>query len=167
MEGALNIMCLLLSKVVHLENQPSSLRNRLQEKAIILEERLLRDGPDAATAHLATSFSKLKGLLKFFDLYRAKQYSEAFQVSVSVSVFLRLSNDFVFIFQELIALEILPLQLKELDARVRDIKNYNEDFRTVLPNVLLAAMTILLAQHDTIKKNNNIFSTHMVRNFFI
>ncbi|XP_018577850.1 nuclear pore complex protein Nup93 [Anoplophora glabripennis] len=137
MEAALSLMCLMLSKVAHLENQPNSIRSRIQQKATVLEEQLPKDGDKIIPTHLITSFIKLKGLLKFFDLYRAKHYPDALK--------------------ELINLEILPLRFEELNERVKNMKYLNEDFYRVVPDVLLATMTTLLAQCDTIKKTKNIF----------
>lgn len=137
MEGALTLMCLMLSKVAHLENQPNSVQSRLQEKAAVLEERLCKDGAKIISKNLVASFIKLRGVLKFFNLYRAIQYPDALK--------------------ELRDLQILPLRFEDLNDRVREMKNFNDDFYRVVPDVLLATMTILLAQCNTIKKTKDIF----------
>ncbi|CAH1994037.1 unnamed protein product [Acanthoscelides obtectus] len=105
-EEVLKLMCNLLSRTVHLENEPDSLRLRLQEKANILAERYTREGFRTGSS-LIHSFLKLKELLVFFDQYHAKQYPQALKT--------------------LADLQIVPLNNDDLDERVKNFKNLNMD----------------------------------------
>lgn len=78
-EEVLRLMCGMLSRVAHLENEAGSLRNRLQEKAVLFGERYSREGYKTSSS-MVNSFIKLKDLLTFFDQYHAKQYPQAMKV---------------------------------------------------------------------------------------
>lgn len=78
-EEVLSLLCGMLSRVAHLESEPGSLRNRLQEKAVLFGERYSREGYKTSSS-MVNSFVKLKDLLTFFDQYQAKQYPQAIKV---------------------------------------------------------------------------------------
>ncbi|KAJ8985829.1 hypothetical protein NQ317_012070 [Molorchus minor] len=130
-EEVLNILCGMLSRVVHLENEPDSLRTRLQERAIVFAERFSREGYKTSP-NLVNSFLKLKDLLSFFDQYHAKQYPQS----------LKTLQD----------LQIVPLRPEDLDERVKNFKNLNADVCKVMPDILLATMNMLFAQYQKIKR---------------
>ena len=67
--------------MVHLPPQPSSLKERLQEKANILSDRYAREGYKASS-NIVTSYIKLKQLAIFFDQYHSKQFSLALKVYI-------------------------------------------------------------------------------------
>ncbi|KAJ8920593.1 hypothetical protein NQ315_004732 [Exocentrus adspersus] len=134
-EGVLKLMCSMLSNVVNLESQPGSLRNKLQEKAVSVEQQLSTNHSQAVSQNLINSFLKLKGLLRFFDLYRAKQYPDALK--------------------ELDRLKIIPLRFEDISKRVRNTTSLDEHFHKVIPHVLLATGLILLDQTDRIKKRED------------
>ncbi|KAJ8929514.1 hypothetical protein NQ314_017772 [Rhamnusium bicolor] len=100
----LTVMCKMLSKVANLENAPGSLRNKIQEKAIIVDQRFSREGCYVQDANIVNSFIKLKGLLPFFDLYREKRYPEALKAIYN--------------------LKIVPLRNAEVDERVKNLKKF-------------------------------------------
>nr|CAH7760952.1 unnamed protein product [Callosobruchus chinensis] len=132
-EEVLKLMCSLLSRVVHMENEPNSLRVRLQEKANILGERYSREGYRSGSS-LVHSFIKIKELMVFFNQYHAKQYPQALKT--------------------LADLQLVALNSGELDERVKNFKNLNTDIIKVIPDVLLATMNILFAQYQKIKSTN-------------
>lgn len=131
-DEALKLLCSMLSRVVHLESEPGSLRNRLHETALLFGERFSREGY-RSPAVTVTSFLKLKDILVFFDQYHAKQYPQA----------LKTLND----------LQLVPLVLQDIDERVKTFKNYNADICKVIPDVLLATMNMLFSQYQKIKGN--------------
>lgn len=131
-DEVLKLLCSMLSRVAHLEVEPGSLRNRLQERAVLFAERFSREGYKS-NVNMVSSFLKLKDLLVFFDQYHTKQYPQA----------LKTLSD----------LQLVPLRLQEVDERVKTFKNYNADVCKVIPDVLLAAMNMLFAQYQKVKGN--------------
>lgn len=131
-EEVLKLLCSFLSRVVHMENEPGSLRSRLQERANLYAERFGREGY-RSSGSMVNSFIKLKDLLTFFDQYHAKQYPQA----------LKTLND----------LQLVPLKAQEIDERVKSFKNLTADVCKVTPDVLLATMNMLFAQYQKIKGN--------------
>ncbi|CAG9860748.1 unnamed protein product [Phyllotreta striolata] len=129
----LKLICSLLSRTVHLENEPDSLRFKVQQKANHYANRYLREGYKTST-HLVNSFLKLKDLLGFFDQYHGKNYNQA----------LRTLGD----------VELVPLRPDDVDERVKNFKNLHPDVCRVIPDVLLASMNMLFAQYQKIKGNN-------------
>lgn len=132
-EEVLRLMCGMLSRVAHLENEAGSLRNRLQEKAVLFGERYSREGYKTSSS-MVNSFIKLKDLLTFFDQYHAKQYPQAMKT--------------------LNELQIVPLRSEDVDDRVKNFKSLNADVCKVMPDILLATMNMLFAQYQKIKGNN-------------
>lgn len=132
-EEVLKLICSILSRTVHLQNEADSLRSKIQDKANHYAERYLREGYKT-TSHIVNSFLKLKDLLVFFDQYHIKNYSQA----------LRTLDD----------IELVPLRPDDVDDRVKNFKNLHQDVCKVVPDVLLAAMNMLFAQYQKIKANN-------------
>ncbi|KAJ8930802.1 hypothetical protein NQ314_016358 [Rhamnusium bicolor] len=64
-EEVIKIMCGMLSRVAHLESEPGSLRDRLQERAVIFGERFSREGYKSSSS-MVNSFIKLIDILTFF-----------------------------------------------------------------------------------------------------
>lgn len=131
-DEVLKLLCSMLSRVAHLESEPGSLRNRLQERARLFAERFSREGYRSSLS-MVTSFLKLKDVVTFFDQYHAKQYPQA----------LKTLND----------LQLVPLRMQYVDERVKSFKNYTADVCKVIPDVLLATMNILFSQYQKIKGN--------------
>ncbi|KAJ8961169.1 hypothetical protein NQ318_008850 [Aromia moschata] len=139
-ESVLRFMCEMLSKVAHLENQPDSFRNRLQEKAISIDGQYIANGYNK---HHTTyvSFTKAKDLLTFFDQYRARRYLEALTI--------------------LAELQIVPLKLEDLERQVRSFPMLSGDLVRVIPHLLLATMTMLMSQCTKIKHAPQPIQKHL------
>lgn len=128
-------MCMLLSQVVHLENEPGSLRDRLQERAFALTSRYAKEGYKTR-ASVVKSFLKLKELIIFFDQYHAKQYPQALKTLSDI--------------------EIVALQPAELNERIRTFNSLSPNVAKIIPDILLATMNILFAQYQKIKSNEYV-----------
>ncbi|CAH0556800.1 unnamed protein product [Brassicogethes aeneus] len=135
-EEVLNLLCAMLSQVVHLQGEDGSLRNRLQQKTRVFRERFLREGYKAGSTKLVTSFLKLSELLMFFDQYHGKLFPQAIKT--------------------LNELQIVPLQEADVDERIKSFKNLNDDLCKVIPDILLATMNMLFAQYQKLKGSEYI-----------
>lgn len=132
-EEILSFLCTMLSQVVQSVGEPDSLRSRLKDRAVLFADRFSREGYRCSAA-LVGSFLKLKELLTFFDLYHAKEYPQALKV--------------------LNELQIIPFNADEIVDRVKTFKALTADVCKVIPDVLLATMNMLFAQHQRIKGNS-------------
>lgn len=79
--AVIELLCVLLSQVVHLSPQDGSLRDRLALKVREIADRYEREGYDNCNPCEVTSFKSLRDLLIFFDNYHGKQYKEALKVT--------------------------------------------------------------------------------------
>ncbi|XP_072390532.1 nuclear pore complex protein Nup93-1 [Diabrotica undecimpunctata] len=131
-EEVLKLNCSILSRTVHLENEPNSLRSRIAEKATNFANRFLREGYKTSPT-IVNSFIKLKELITFFNQYHDKNYPQASKT--------------------LHDLQLVPQRMDEVDDRVKTFKNYHQDLCKVFPDIVLAAMNMIFAQYQKLKSN--------------
>ncbi|XP_020602897.1 nuclear pore complex protein Nup93-like [Orbicella faveolata] len=125
-EKALVILNKLLSQVVSTSSGLQSPRDRLQTLAVDLAQRYRTLGHTASQSRTSTFFLLLD-LMQFFDLYHAGQLDTALDVMHK--------------------LRLVPLGSESVEERVAAFRQYNDEIRRNLPDVLLATMNILYTKY--------------------
>ncbi|RXG72254.1 Nuclear pore complex protein Nup93, partial [Armadillidium vulgare] len=124
-EKALTLLNQLMSQVVHQRGQSEmsshgSKRERVMEMATAIALRFKTHGHNATAPSIAT-LHVLLDMATFFDLYHQERFSEAVKI--------------------LKRLKIVALAKDEVESRVTAMPSFGLEVKTVLPHVLLAAMT--------------------------
>lgn len=125
-EKALEMLNKLLSQVVSTSSGLQSPRDRLQAMAYDLAQRYRALGHTASQSRLNT-FYLLLDLMQFFDLYHAGQLDQALDVMQK--------------------LRLVPLRGESVEERVAAFRQYNDEVRRNLPDVLLATMNLLYRKY--------------------
>jgi len=125
-EKALELLNKLLSQVVSASSGLQSPRDRLQNMAVDLAQRYRTLGHTASQSRIST-FYLLLDLMQFFDLYHAGQLDTALDVMQK--------------------LKLVPLGSESVEERVAAFRQYNDEIRRNLPDVLLATMNILYTKY--------------------
>ncbi|CAH3176978.1 unnamed protein product [Porites lobata] len=125
-EKALEILNKLLSQVVASPSGLQSPRDRLQTMAFDLAQRYRTLGHTASQSRIST-FYLLLDLMQFFDLFHAGQLDTAFDVMRK--------------------LKLVPLGSESVEEKVAAFRQYNDEIRRTLPDVLLATMNILYTNY--------------------
>ncbi|XP_055890475.1 nuclear pore complex protein Nup93-like isoform X2 [Biomphalaria glabrata] len=126
-EKALSLMNKLLSQVVSIAPSPQSTRDRLTSIALNMAERYTTFGHEASQMTTKTFFLLLD-LITFFNFCHEGAITKALDVMQGI--------------------KILPFSAEEVDHRVSNFKNYSDEIRRCLPDILLATMNILLTQYN-------------------
>lgn len=121
-EKTLEVLNKLLSQVVSTAPTPHSNRDRLKTLAFGVAERYKSLGNTASRSRCNT-FYLLCDLVQFFDLYHLEQMDEAFEV--------------------IRKLQLIPLSRESVEQKVSAFRQYTDEIRRCLPDVLIATMTIL------------------------
>ncbi|KXJ26896.1 nuclear pore complex protein Nup93 [Exaiptasia diaphana] len=129
-EKAIEILNKLLSQVVSTSGGNQSPRDRLQNLAVTIADRYRLLGHNASQSRISTFFLLLD-LMQFFDLYHANQLDTALDVMQK--------------------LKLVPFSSETVEERVAAFRQYNDEIRRCLPDVLLASMNILFAKYKTTK----------------
>ncbi|KAK3777041.1 hypothetical protein RRG08_008893 [Elysia crispata] len=129
-EKALSLMNKLLSQVVAVAPAPQSTRDRLSSMAISMAERYNSVGHEATQVTTKT-FHLLLDLITFFDLCHTGSMDKAIEVMQDI--------------------KLLPFKPAEVDLRVSSFKNYSDEIRRCLPDLLLATMNILLSKYQQLR----------------
>ncbi|KAF0314261.1 Nuclear pore complex protein Nup93 [Amphibalanus amphitrite] len=119
-DKVLELLNRLLSQLV--SSTDTARRERLQGTAIGIARRFKEHG-HRGSAESAGTLYLLLDLMSFFDLYRLRRIDEALEV--------------------LRRLRLVPLQQNELEMRLAEFGRLQEEVRRCMPDVLLAAMTLL------------------------
>ncbi|XP_058967670.1 nuclear pore complex protein Nup93 [Pocillopora verrucosa] len=125
-DGALEILNKLLSQVISASSGVQSQRDRLHTLAFDLAQRYRTSGHSASQSRIGTFFLLLD-LMQFFDLYHAGQHDTALDVMQK--------------------LRLVPLGIEAVEERVTAFRQYNDEIRRNLPDVLLATMNILYTKY--------------------
>ncbi|XP_077310846.1 nuclear pore complex protein Nup93 [Lithobates pipiens] len=120
----------LLSPVVAQIGTPQSNRERLKNMAFSIAERYRSQGTSADKSISAT-FYLLLDLMTFFDSYHAGHVDVAFDI--------------------IDKLKIVPLSQDSVEERVAAFRNFSDEIRQNLSEVLLATMNILYTQYKRLK----------------
>ncbi|KAK7115279.1 hypothetical protein V1264_001179 [Littorina saxatilis] len=112
----------LLSKVVSQAPSPEGNRDRLKNQAVSMAQRY-RTVPQNITAANSGTFFLLLDLMTFFDHYHAGTIDQALDTVKQ--------------------LKLLPFKPDEVEHRVNGFKNFTDEIRRNMPDILLATMTLL------------------------
>ncbi|XP_065185171.1 nuclear pore complex protein Nup93-like [Sycon ciliatum] len=118
----------LISQVLVGGSGVSSTRNHLKALGLTIAKRYRSHGHSANSGNMS-SFCMLIDLVQFFDLFRARQ------VGPSLDVLRRL--------------KLVPLTEGEIEQRVTGLRQYTDEVRHVLPDVLLTSMQLLYQQYTS------------------
>ncbi|XP_028392080.1 nuclear pore complex protein Nup93-like [Dendronephthya gigantea] len=125
-EKTVEVLNKLLSQVVSAAPSPHSNRDRLKELAFSVAERYKSQGNNASRFRTNT-FYLLCDLMQFFDLYHLKQIDDAFEVMRK--------------------LQLVPLSGESVDQKVSAFRQYTDEIRRCLPDILIATMSILYSKY--------------------
>ncbi|XP_062501933.1 nuclear pore complex protein Nup93-like isoform X2 [Corticium candelabrum] len=107
-----------------------STRNRLMTLGINIAERYKGKGHTATVSRVST-FYLLLDLMQFFNLYHQQLFDQALDV--------------------IQRLKVLPFRTEEVESKVTAFRQYTDEIRHNLPDILLATMNILHGQYRTAK----------------
>ncbi|XP_063801480.1 nuclear pore complex protein Nup93 [Pseudophryne corroboree] len=122
----------LLSPVVSQISTPQSNKERLKNMALSIAERYRSQGITAEKS-INSTFYLLLDLMTFFDNYHAGHIDLAFDV--------------------IERLKIVPLSQDSVEERVAAFRNFSDEIRHNLSEVLLATMNILFTQYKRLKSS--------------
>lgn len=125
-EKTLEVLNKLLSQVVSTAPTSHSNRDRLKTFSFAVAERYKSLGNNASRSRCNT-FYLLCDLIQFFDLYHLNQMDEAFEVMRK--------------------LQLIPLSGQGVEQKVSAFRQYTDEIRRCLPDILIATMTILHSQY--------------------
>uniref|UniRef100_A0A3Q3VPM4 Nuclear pore complex protein Nup93 n=1 Tax=Mola mola TaxID=94237 RepID=A0A3Q3VPM4_MOLML len=129
-DKVLELMNRLLSPVIAQVSAPQSNKERLKNTAVAIAERY-RSLSIAAEKSTDSTFYLLLDLMTFFDEYHAGHVDRAYDVMER--------------------LKLLPLSQESVEERVAAFRNFSDEVRHNLSEVLLATMNILFTQHKRLK----------------
>uniref|UniRef100_A0A3Q2GH76 Nuclear pore complex protein Nup93 n=1 Tax=Cyprinodon variegatus TaxID=28743 RepID=A0A3Q2GH76_CYPVA len=129
-DKVLELMNKLLSPVIAQVSAPQSNKERLKNTAVAIAERYRSQGT-AAEKTINGTFYLLLDLMTFFDEYHAGQVDRAYDVMQR--------------------LKLLPLSQESVEERVAAFRNFSDEVRHNLSEVLLATMNILFTQYKRLK----------------
>ncbi|XP_055926335.1 nuclear pore complex protein Nup93-like [Argiope bruennichi] len=142
-DKVIEILNKLLSQVVPQVNVVGSNRQRLENVALSIAERYRMQGHTANPETIATFFLLLD-LMQFFNYYHNNQYVDALDTIKS--------------------LKLLPFDNQEVEQKVTVFTSYSEEVRRNFPDILLATMNILYAEHKKAKQTTNIAQNSRCKN---
>ncbi|KAG8437674.1 hypothetical protein GDO86_008399 [Hymenochirus boettgeri] len=120
----------LLSSVISQISAPQSNRERLKNMALAIAERYRSQGVSAEKS-INSTFYLLLDLITFFDEYHAGHIDIAFDV--------------------IERLKLVPLSQDSVEERVAAFRNFSDEIRHNLSEILLATMNILFTQYKRLK----------------
>uniref|UniRef100_A0A7N8XM50 Nuclear pore complex protein Nup93 n=1 Tax=Mastacembelus armatus TaxID=205130 RepID=A0A7N8XM50_9TELE len=129
-DKVLELMNRLLSPVIAQVSAPQSNKERLKNTAVAIAERYRYQGI-AAEKSVDSTFYLLLDLMTFFDEYHAGHVDRAYDVMER--------------------LKLLPLSQDSVEERVAAFRNFSDEVRHNLSEVLLATMNILFTQYKRLK----------------
>ncbi|XP_071479796.1 nuclear pore complex protein Nup93-like [Diadema antillarum] len=131
-DKVLELMNQLLSPVVASANSPQSNRERLQGLAVSIAERYQAQGLIGSPAN-TKSFYLLLDLMTFFDHYHNRDLDRALAT--------------------IRQLQLIALSPDSVDDRVNGFKQYTDEIRRNLPDVLLSTMNILYTKYRSCRSS--------------
>uniref|UniRef100_A0A8D3BZ60 Nuclear pore complex protein Nup93 n=1 Tax=Scophthalmus maximus TaxID=52904 RepID=A0A8D3BZ60_SCOMX len=129
-DKVLELMNRLLSPVIAQVSAPQSNKERLKNTAVAIAERYRSQGV-AGDKSVDSTFYLLLDLMTFFDEYHAGHVDRAYDVMER--------------------LKLLPLSQDSVEERVAAFRNFSDEVRHNLSEVLLATMNILFTQYKRLK----------------
>ncbi|XP_015276875.1 PREDICTED: nuclear pore complex protein Nup93 [Gekko japonicus] len=129
-DKVLELMNKLLSPVVPQVTAPQSNKERLKNMTLSIAERYKAQGISAKKP-INSTFYLLLDLITFFDEYHAGHIDKAFDI--------------------IERLKLVPLSQDYVEERVAAFRNFSDEIRHNLSEVLLATMNILFTQYKRLK----------------
>ncbi|XP_069757463.1 nuclear pore complex protein Nup93 isoform X4 [Narcine bancroftii] len=129
-DKVLELMNKLLSPVIPQISAPQSNKERLKNMALAIAERYRNQGIATAKS-VDSTFYLLLDLITFFDEYHSGNIDRAFDIMEK--------------------LKLVPLSQESVEERVTAFKNFSDEIRHNLSEVLLATMNILFTQYKRLK----------------
>ncbi|KAM5263032.1 nuclear pore complex protein Nup93 isoform 4-T4 [Ctenodactylus gundi] len=129
-DKVLELMNKLLSPVVPQISAPQSNKERLKNMALSIAERYRAQGI-SANKFVDSTFYLLLDLITFFDEYHSGHIDRAFDI--------------------IDRLKLVPLNQESVEERVAAFRNFSDEIRHNLSEVLLATMNILFTQFKRFK----------------
>uniref|UniRef100_I3M433 Nuclear pore complex protein Nup93 n=1 Tax=Ictidomys tridecemlineatus TaxID=43179 RepID=I3M433_ICTTR len=129
-DKVLELMNKLLSPVVPQISAPQSNKERLKNMALSIAERYRTQGI-SANKFVDSTFYLLLDLITFFDEYHSGHIDRAFDI--------------------IDRLKLVPLNQESVEERVAAFRNFSDEIRHNLSEVLLATMNILFTQFKRLK----------------
>uniref|UniRef100_A0A671S1G8 Nuclear pore complex protein Nup93 n=1 Tax=Sinocyclocheilus anshuiensis TaxID=1608454 RepID=A0A671S1G8_9TELE len=129
-DKVLELMNKLLSPVIAQVSEPQSNKERLKNMAVAIAERHRTNGI-AGEKSVDSTFYLLLDLMTFFDEYHAGHIDRAYDV--------------------IERLKLVPLSQDSVEERVAAFRNFSDEIRHNLSEVLLATMNILFTQYKRLK----------------
>ncbi|KAF3817820.1 hypothetical protein GH733_013107 [Mirounga leonina] len=129
-DKVLELMNKLLSPVVPQISAPQSNKERLKNMALSVAERYRAQGI-SANKFVDSTFYLLLDLITFFDEYHSGHIDRAFDI--------------------IDRLKLVPLNQESVEERVAAFRNFSDEIRHNLSEVLLATMNILFTQFKRLK----------------
>lgn len=126
-DKVLELLNKLLSQIVSQTSGNQASRDRLKSLALGVAERYRRTGVAESSRANTSSFYLILDLLTFFDLYHQGLTEEALEIIKQ--------------------LQLLPMTTDAVEHKVNTFRNYTEEVRRCLPDVLLATMNVLHSQY--------------------
>jgi len=131
-EKVLEILNNLLVQMVSLASSPQSSRERLQNLARTVAERYKTRGHNGTRTRSST-FYLLIDVMYFFDLYHENQHETALDVIQKI--------------------KLIPLSTDDVEQKVTSFRQYSDEVRQALPDILLATMNILYVKYKKTKSD--------------
>uniref|UniRef100_A0A8C9RRE7 Nuclear pore complex protein Nup93 n=1 Tax=Scleropages formosus TaxID=113540 RepID=A0A8C9RRE7_SCLFO len=129
-DKVLELMNRLLSPVIAQVSAPQSNKERLKNMALAIAERYRTQAVTAEKA-VDSTFYLLLDLMTFFDEYHAGRIDRAYDIMER--------------------LKLVPLSQDSVEERVAAFRNFSDEVRHNLSEVLLATMNILFTQYKRLK----------------
>ncbi|XP_039618919.1 nuclear pore complex protein Nup93 isoform X1 [Polypterus senegalus] len=129
-DKVLELMNKLLSPVISQVSAPQSNKERLKNMALAIAERY-RSQSISAESSINSTFYLLLDLITFFDEYHAGHIDRSYDV--------------------IERLKLVPLSQDSVEERVNAFKNFSDEIRHNLSEVLLATMNILYTQYKKLR----------------
>lgn len=121
-ENVLDLLVKLLGQVASQPNVPQSRRDRLHRMAVSIAERYKTQG-HSANRDTAATFYLLLDIMTFFDTFHDNKHQDALDI--------------------LKKLKLIPFQSEEIEQYVSAFRDFSDEIRRCLPDLLLAAMSCL------------------------
>jgi len=134
-EKVLAILNRRLCQVVSLTNGPHSARERLQTIGVAIAERYRTRGCKASKTNCGT-FYLLLDLMYFFDLYHSQQHDIALDTIKKI--------------------KLLPFTPDAVEHKVTGFRQYTDEVKQCIPDLLLAVMNILYSKYRQVKSDDDV-----------
>ncbi|KAG5670116.1 hypothetical protein PVAND_000399 [Polypedilum vanderplanki] len=136
-EQTIRYIITLLSQVVHQQTKPGSVKERLQQITMEVNERY-RSKEISCDPQVLKTFNILRNLMDFFQCYHDNKHEDALEILAQT--------------------KLVPLSMNDLDVCVQNFKKTGGEVCKILPDLLLSTMEIIYKKYTMLKKDVNKFN---------